>query len=145
MKGRLKDVKTTKPISTISYNTIEFLQGMLDTFIKNHVIEFYCFIQHFPDTDSTKEHIHVYIEPNRSIDTGEFRSAFNQFVQGEELPRGVLPFQKTKDFQDWYLYGLHDTTYLAKKGQQRNIQYLESEMVPIFLTKRSFQILLSKS
>ena len=62
-------MRTSKPISTISYNTQEFLLHQLDEMIKNHIISDYMYINHFAEEDERKDHIHLWMKPNKLLDT----------------------------------------------------------------------------
>lgn len=122
---------TTKPFSTISYNSIEFLRSVLSTLASAHKIEFWAFIHHMPEDDEggKKEHIHVYIEPSKRIDTSLLRDEFDELDPNNlEKPLGVLPFRSSK-FQDWYMYALHDREYLAQKGESRRYHYKPEDVV----------------
>lgn len=124
--------KTTRPLSTISYNTFDFLKGKLEDLEKRGDIDFWCFIKHFGETneDGSKEklHYHVYIVPATSLDRRQLRQEFIQFYKNESLPRGFMPMQPS-NWQDWYLYGLHDREYLQAKGQSREYSYSDQDMV----------------
>lgn len=119
-------MKTTKPISTISYNHQEYLVNVLDDLMKSKIIEFYIFIPHLPDEDEKKPHIHVYVEPAKLLQTMDLVPMFKE--PNPKEPRGVLQFHLSK-FVDWYLYGLHDKRYLALKGQSRIHHYQDSDFV----------------
>lgn len=139
-------MKTMKPISTISYNSHSYLIGVLDRLVKNGMVEFYACIKHLPEEDETKEHYHVYIEPCDKIDTTKLRPLFDELeidkfkaLSDEEKksykPLGVMPFQKS-NFSNWYWYGIHDTTYLASKGEVRKHHYTLEDIFtnePVFL------------
>ena len=118
------DVKTTKPISTISYNSTPFLLNKLEELIRSKHITFYAFIKHLSEDDEAgkKDHIHLYIEPSKMIQTDDLRAHFKQFVSADEKPLGVLPFQSSK-FDDWCMYALHDERYLTAKKQSRRHHY----------------------
>lgn len=119
-------MKTTKPISTISYNHVEYLEQVLDDLMKSKIIEFYIFIPHLPDEDEKKPHIHLYVEPAKLLQTMDLSPHFKE--PNPKEPRGVLPWHLSK-FVDWYLYGLHDKRYLALKGQSRIHHYHDSDFV----------------
>lgn len=121
-------MKTTKAISTISYNTTAFLHGTLKRLVSEGILTFWVFIQHQPEEDETKEHFHVFMKPNKAVDTLWLQNQFIEQVAGEKLPRKCLPIDPSK-FADWYWYGLHDATYLAGKGMSRKRHYDGSEMV----------------
>ena len=115
---------TQCPISTISFNTKEFLISTLN--LLN--VDFWFFVKHYPEVDETKEHFHLYIEPSRRTDTESIRKALQEFVVGSEVPLGCLPFRKSK-FDDASLYFLHDKDYLASKFQSRKYHYTFDDIV----------------
>lgn len=121
---------TRTNISTISYNTDDFLIFKLNELIKNHSIEFWSFINHIPEEDETKAHKHLFIIPAGSIDTFEL----SDFLKEVDVVNPLLPplgtiFWKHSKFVDWYLYSLHDIDYLASKGESRMYHYIKSEFV----------------
>lgn len=116
-------MKTTKPISTISYNTKEYLQLKLEEWRKAGIISFGAFITHDPEEDEKKAHHHVYIVPSKMLQTDDLRENLKEFDPAmPNKPLGCLMFQSSK-FDDWYLYGLHDPEYLASKGESREFVY----------------------
>lgn len=122
-------MRTTKPFSTISYNTDSFLKLKLDDLTRRHVIEFYCFIKHEPEEDEKKAHIHLYVEPSSHIDTVQFVNEFSEVDLKNPLkPLGCLRCQSSK-FADWYLYAIHDSAYLSSKGQSRKYHYNDDDLV----------------
>ena len=104
---------TSKPQSTISYNTEAFLKEHLDDWVKGHLIQAYQYICHVGE-DGDKDHIHVRIEPNKSIDVMNLSDALKEYVQGEEKPRGVRPWRPSKE-EDWFMYVVHDPEYMRLK------------------------------
>lgn len=122
-------MKTTKPISTISYNSHAFLRGTLERLKKSHKIAFWVFIRHEPEEDEKKAHFHVYIEPNGKVDTEALRDLFQEIDRDNfDKPLGVLPFKSSK-FADWYWYGIHDKAYLLSKGETRKHHYKMENMI----------------
>lgn len=122
-------MKTTKPLSTISYNTKPFLVSVLERLTKNEMISFWVIITHKPEEDENKEHTHVYLEPAKAIDTTWLRKQFNEDdKEHPSSPLGVMPIAKSK-FADWYWYGLHDKAYLASKNQSRKYHYSHDDML----------------
>ena len=120
-------MKTTKPCSTISYNSTEFLTVRLNDLIDRRVIDFYAFIEHLPEEDEKKAHKHIFIVPNGKIDTDQIKDylvELNPLDIGK--PLGCIWFNPSK-FDDWYFYELHDTEYLASRGQSRKYHYTEDE------------------
>lgn len=122
-------MKTTKPIATITYNSVAYLYGVLKRLEKDEILTFWCFIQHEAEEDENKAHIHLYMEPNKQVDLLWLRK---QFLEPDpkhpKQPLGALPIHTSK-WVDWYWYGLHDRAYLASKGQTRKYHYDEACMV----------------
>lgn len=104
---------TKTPISTISYNTEDFLREKLDDLYQSHIIQAYMYICHKGE-DGDKDHIHVRIEPNKKLDPMDILERLKQPVVGEDLPRTCRPFRPSKE-EDWFLYVVHDPDYLRIK------------------------------
>ncbi len=120
---------TTKPFSTISYNSIEFLVQRLDELLKRHEISFYAFVYHYAEADENgKNHIHLWCIPDKRLDTSQFRDYFNELDVSNPLspPLGVMPCRSSV-FGDWYLYSCHNREYLAAKGQTRQYHYEQQD------------------
>lgn len=117
-------MRTSRPIATISYNTADYLNNVLDELIRKRAISFWAWVEHFPEDDETKAHKHLYVVPNGQIDTDMLRERFLQvdLANPTAKPLGTLNFRPSK-FTDWYLYALHDSTYLETKGQARRYHY----------------------
>lgn len=117
-------MKTSKLISTISFNTIPFLEGTIKRLVDNELIEWAHWIAHKGEKDDTnKDHIHLVIQPNKAIDTVQFFKEFIEPDPNNELPLKCLPPNKTKNIGDWILYGLHHIGYLASKFETREYTY----------------------
>lgn len=124
-------MRTTKPISTISFNSPLFLKVKLDELLHAGRISFWCFIAHKPEDDEggKKEHCHVYIEPSKMLQTDDLKTQFKEFdAQYPDKPKGCISFNTSK-FDPWYMYALHDKRYLASKGQSRRFHYSHDEIV----------------
>lgn len=122
-------MRTTKPISTISFNTTEFLYLKLEELTKAGILEFWAFIYHQPEDDETnKPHHHVYVVPAKILQTTDLQEQFKEFDPSNEKPRGTLPWNSSK-FDHWCMYALHDKRYLASKGQSRKYSYLFEELI----------------
>lgn len=121
---------TRSNISTISYNTDDFLILKLNDMIKNHCIEFWAFINHIPEEDEKKSHKHLFIIPSGTVDT----FALSDILEEIDFTNPAMPllgtiFWKHSKFVDWYLYALHDIDYLASKGESRKYHYDKSEFI----------------
>lgn len=112
---------TSKPISTISYNSKQHIEDVLSKSKKLDIIRFYAFIRHEGEKGG-KPHFHVYIEPCDTLDTAKLTSDLKEIDTSDPLgkPLGAMPFQKS-NFQDWYLYSRHDVEYLAYKGEKKEV------------------------
>lgn len=106
---------TKKPISTISYNSEGFLREKLDTWIDAHLIQSYMYICHKGE-DGDKNHIHLRVEPNKSLDVMDLSEALKEWQVGNDKPLGVRPWRPSKE-EDWFLYAVHDSNYLKYKYQ----------------------------
>lgn len=121
-------MNTRSPISTISYNTSKFLKLKLDELIDLKIISYYMFIAHEPEIDDTKPHIHLYVEPNKQLDTMFLSEYFKEVQPGFELPLGVI-FWERSNYDDWILYGEHFEPYLKSKNQSREFHYLKGDFI----------------
>lgn len=124
-------MRTTKPIATISFNTPEFLRLKLEELQKAGRLSFWCFIVHKPEDDEggKKEHIHLYCEPSKMLQTDDLKAALLEFDPSmPDKPKGTISWHSSK-FDPWYLYALHDRRYLASKGQSRRFHYQHSDIL----------------
>lgn len=118
---------TSKSISTIHYADTGQLKVKLDDMVEKNKLSFYAFIKHIKESDETKDHIHLFIVPNGKVNTDQLRSEL-EFLDSKNptMPIRSLPFEPSK-FADWYLYCLHDKSYLASKQQTREFHYQRDE------------------
>lgn len=121
-------MKTIKPISTISYNSKNFLVLKLNELLKAHKISFWCFIFHKAEVDEKKDHFHLYIEPNTRLDTMDLQDELKEIVIGSDKPLGCINFHSSK-FADWYYYSMHYKPYLAGKNESRQYSYCRADFV----------------
>ena len=124
-------MRTTKPISTISFNTPDFLKLKLNELVKAGKLSFWAFIVHKPEDDEggKKEHCHVYVEPSKMLQSDDLKAELKEFdPEHPDKPRGCISFNSSK-FDPWYLYALHDKRYLASKGQSRRYHYEHDDIV----------------
>ena len=124
-------MRTTKPISTISFNSVDYLRLKLQELTKAGRISFWAFIVHKPEDDEggKKEHCHVYIEPSKMLQSDDIKEELREFdPQKPDKPKGCISFTSSK-FDPWYLYALHDKRYLATKGQSRRFHYCHDEII----------------
>ena len=122
-------MKTSKPFSTISYNTADFLSVKLNDLVNRRKIAFWAYVEHLPEEDEKKAHKHLYIVPNGQINTDEV--LLDILVEYDpahpEKPLGCVGVKSSK-FYDWYMYSIHDVDYLSSKGQSRKYHYRREEV-----------------
>ena len=104
---------TSKPISSISYNTEEFLKAKLESWLKAHIIQTYMYIKHLGE-DGDKNHIHFRIEPNKKLDPMDLQEDLKEYTKDNKKPLGCRPFRPSKE-EDWFFYAVHDKEYLRIK------------------------------
>lgn len=121
-------MSTSKPISTISYNSPEFLTTKLNQLLRAHTIQNWMFIVHQPDTDNTKQHIHVYVDPNKRIDPMDITDQLKELDPKQpDMPLGCINWRPCNSLDDWILYCLHVPQYLESKGHDMKITYKPSD------------------
>ena len=98
----------------------------LDELIRNHVISDYMYIEHLPEEDEKKKHIHLWIKPNKLLDTMDLQEFFKEDDPNNKKPLGCKDFRFAKT-DDWILYNQHFQPYLAYKGEDRGIYYQKSD------------------
>lgn len=117
-------MRTSKPFSTISYNSDKFLKLKLNELVTAGKISFWCAIRHKAEIDEKKDHLHVYINPSRMFQTDDLKGFLAEPDPNNlELPFTCITARSSKTFDDWALYVLHDKRYLASKGQSRTHHY----------------------
>jgi len=123
-------MKTSRPFATISYNTSLFLQKKLGHLVATRVLAFYAFVEHYPETDETKRHKHLFIMPNGQYCTDNLIDLLAEIDinNPNSPPLGVMPFRASK-WDDWYLYACHDIDYLATKGLDRFYHYSQADFI----------------
>lgn len=123
-------MRTTKPISTISFNTTDYLELKLNELLKAGKLSFWAFILHKAEDDEggKKEHHHLYVEPSKMLQTDDLKKyLIEPDNNNPNHPRGCLPWVSSK-FDSWYLYALHDKRYLSTKGQSRRFHYCHDDI-----------------
>lgn len=121
-------MRTSKPIATISYNTVAFLESRLAELVRNHKICDWIFIQHTAEADEKKDHIHLWIKPNTLLDTMEIQQFLKEYDLSDptKKPLGCIDF-RVSQVDDFILYSQHFAPYLASKGESREFCYLRKD------------------
>lgn len=122
-------MRTSRPFSTISYNSENFLKVKLNELIKQRILDFWVFIDHAPEEDEKKAHKHVYFIPSGLMYTDTLKEYLAEPDPSDpEHPLNCTIFSSSK-FDDWYLYGIHDKAYLSSKGQTRKYHYVKEQCI----------------
>lgn len=119
-------MNTTKPITTISYNSVEYLETRLVDLVKAGMIDRYYFIPHKGE-GGDKDHIHMLIIPAKSLDAIWLQKQFNEPDPNNAKPLGVRPFDKCKSEDDFFAYSVHDPVYIELKGETKEFTYKPSD------------------
>lgn len=119
---------TSKIISNVSFNSIPFLERVLNKLLEDKKIYFWAYIKHFAEKDDTKEHVHFFCIPNGRIDTDYLNPLFIEPTEHNEKPLRSLLFRVSK-LEDIYLYMLHDNQYLLSKGQYKKYHYNREDII----------------
>ena len=115
---------TSKPFSTITYNSETFLISKLDDLVTGGILDEYAFIHHAKEEDEAKDHIHLYMIPAHKMDTAKIKDYLQEYDEkNPDKPLGCISCVSSK-WDDFYLYGIHDSAYLASKGMSRKYHYV---------------------
>jgi len=106
---------TIQPISTVSYNSEDFLLMKLKELYDAHIIREWYYIKHKGE-DGDKDHIHLRVVPNRRLDPMEFQDELKEYTPDYDKPLGCIGIRYSKE-EDWLLYVVHDKDYLKQKYQ----------------------------
>lgn len=122
-------MRTSKPISTISYNSPEFLELKLTELTKAGVLSEWYFVYHLKEEDEKKDHIHVHCVPSKMLQTDDLIKEFQEFDPNNPLKPLTCPAWQSSKWDDWYLYGLHDPRYLEVKNRKVKYHYRPTDFV----------------
>lgn len=116
-------MRTSKPISTISYNSDDFLKQKIEQWKSAGIIEYGMWIKHQPEEDEKKAHFHVFLKPAQLLQTTFLEDDSIEIDPlNPEKPFKMISFRVSKE-SDWILYSIHDKAYLQEKGLTRDIHY----------------------
>lgn len=117
-------------LSNISYNSDEFLKRQLNTLLESGKISYWAFINHQPEEDEKKPHKHLIIFPDVKLETRELDTMFLEEDPTNDKPLKCMLWNRTSSINDWYLYALHDATYLKLKyGEDVKIHYSKEDII----------------
>lgn len=119
-------MNTSRTISNISYNTPAKLAAVFSELLRDGVIDWAYWIHHKADDEETKDHAHIVLKPAARLDTVALAKRFMEPDPKASItkPLGVTSkWNFCRSLDDWLLYAVHDTGYLASKGQRRRYHY----------------------
>lgn len=118
---------TTGSFGFISYNSHEFLKYTLETFINEGIFSRSACWYH-ESLGTEKNHFHCWVEPSKQIDTSKIGDRFIELGEdGSKQSIAIRPKCKS-DWNNAYLYGIHDSDYLAYKGLKRELVNIKSDL-----------------
>lgn len=116
-------MRTSKPISTISYNSESFLKSKIEYWKSLGLIEFAMWIKHDPEQDEKKAHYHVFMKPAKLLQTMDLENDSQEIDPlYPDKPLKMISFRVSQE-SDWLLYSIHDPAYLMEKGMSRDFCY----------------------
>lgn len=120
-------MSVTSPFGFISYNSRDFLQRTLQTFINDGKF-IRCACWYHESTGTEKNHFHCWVEPAVPIEVTTLAENFVELdEEGNQQSIAIRPRCRSK-WNDAYLYGIHDSDYLASKGLIRELVNIKTDM-----------------
>lgn len=126
-------MKTKQKISTICYNSVDYLKSKLEDLLNAGRIDFYAFVPHKAEEDEKKDHIHLLIFPNGNVNTNDLNEYFYEYVPDSDKPLGtcgIWHIVGKNNLSDWFLYAVHDVVYCRLKGySDRKYTYTSKDII----------------
>lgn len=120
-------MSVTSPFGFISYNSRDFLQRTLQTFINDGKF-LRCACWYHESTGTEKNHFHCWVEPAIPIEVSTLAENFVELDEnGNQQSIAIRPRCRSK-WVDAYLYGIHDSDYLTSKGLIRELVNIKTDM-----------------
>lgn len=136
-------MRTSSPFTALSYVPLSVLLNRLSSLTAHGYFDFWGLIAHkgehldfgiladtsvpaVLDSPRDKDHIHLYLQPSRLIDTQTFDDVENGLACidiNNSIPFKTVGYRKCKSFLDWYLYNLHYEPYLQTKLETKEFHY----------------------
>ena len=110
-------MRTSKSISSIAYHRPEEFKKRVDSLRLSGVIGPCLWISHKAGDKHGKPHIHLLLLGTKVYQTDGLSSIFSFDIIDGEKASVTDHWRPTKSISDWILYGIHEATYLARKGQ----------------------------
>ncbi len=111
-------MKTSGSFGFISYNSRAFLLQRLQKLIEAKIFSRSACWYH-ESLGTEKSHFHCWVEPVGQVETSNFANMFDELDEnGNKQSIAIRPKCKS-DWNNAYLYGIHDSDYLDYKGLLR--------------------------
>lgn len=120
-------MRTKRLISTIAYNSLAGLEIRFDKLLSANLMDWAHYIWHEPEADEEKGHWHIVLQPATTLDTKALSRMFDELPWGQTRAVGCIPWRYSV-LDDWLLYAIHDSAYLASKGQTRKHHYARTDV-----------------
>ncbi len=111
----------------ISYNSHDFLKHVLEMFIDDGIFNRSACWFHESTEEGKKDHFHCWVEPVKQVDTSKIGDRFVEISEnGDKNSIAILPKCKS-DWNNAYLYGIHDSDYLTYKNLEKELVNIKSD------------------
>lgn len=117
-------MKTQKAISNIAYHRPEVFETIVNVLRESNAIGPCLWISHKAEGGDRKNHLHfILLGGYKTYNTDGLSTLFGFDVIDGEKQSATNLWKPTKNICDWLLYGIHDTTYLLRKGLEKQYSY----------------------
>lgn len=123
-------MRTRNAVSTISYNSDEFLERKLNNMVRCHQLQYWAYFNHKAEDNEKRDHKHLFLLPDHIVDTASLQDELCELHPDGTLDTCKL-FRPSK-WGDWYFYGLHDPAYLSchyDNDKPKKFRYQASDLV----------------
>lgn len=123
-------MRTRNPISTISYNSDEFLVRHLSKLVDCHELQFWAYMHHAAEDTERRDHKHLFLLPDGLIDTSKLSDELMELHSDGSVDSCKL--WRPSRWGDWYYYALHDPAYLAchyELDKPKKYRYIPESLV----------------
>ena len=123
-------MRTRNPLSTISYNSDQFISVHLDDLVRRGDLQYWAFVNHKAEDQEKRDHKHVFVLPNGLVDTNNLSPMFDELAADGQI--NTCKLWLPSKWGDWYLYALHDPGYLACKydnDRPKKYRYWDKDII----------------
>lgn len=123
-------MRTRNAVSTISYNSNDFLERKLNHLVSTHQLQYWAYFVHKAEDNEKRDHKHLFLLPDKLLDTSSLHDELIELHPDGTLDTCKL-FRPSK-WGDWYFYGLHDPCYLSchyDNDKPKKFRYSASDLI----------------